>query len=206
MKYFSSARYSRITQHAAARSPPAKQAFERLNTDRIDLYLLHWRGEIPLSETLDGFDALQREGDIRYWGVSNFDLPDMEDLLALGGTTVAANQVLYNLTRRGIEYDLLPWCQQRHIPIIAYSPIEQGRVLRHPVLQSIAAMHNATPAQVALAWVLRQDRIAAIPKASEPSHVRENFAALEVRLTQQDLNELDQAFPPPAEKVPLEMI
>jgi diketogulonate reductase-like aldo/keto reductase len=131
----------------------------------------------------------------------------MEELASLpGGDEVATNQVLYNLTRRGIEYDLLPWCEQRNIPIMAYSPIEQGRLLKDPVLMAIGALHNATPAQVALAWVLRRERMIAIPKAGTPEHVKENREALDIDLTEDDLAELDRAFPPPTKKVPLEMI
>jgi diketogulonate reductase-like aldo/keto reductase len=179
----------------------------RLGTDYMDLYLLHWRGSVPLEETLAGFADLKRLGKIRYWGVSNFDTADMLELVSLpGGDQVSTNQVLYNLTRRGIEYDLLPWCEQNSIPVMAYSPIEQGRLLVDPVLQGIAALHNATPAQVALAWVLRWNRLIAIPKAGTPEHVKENFEALDVDLTENDLAELDRVYPPPTSKVPLEMI
>jgi diketogulonate reductase-like aldo/keto reductase len=179
----------------------------RLGTDRLDLYLLHWRGQVPLEETLEGFAALVRAGKVRHWGVSNFDVSDLEELVALpGGSAVATDQVLYNLTRRGIEYDLLPWCQRRGLPIMAYSPIEQGRVLHHPTLRSVAAGHRATPAQVALAWVLRQDSIISIPKAGTTAHVRENRAALDLRLTEHDLAALDRAFPPPAGPQPLELL
>jgi diketogulonate reductase-like aldo/keto reductase len=198
-----------LPQNATRRGTIAacERSLRRLGTDRLDLYLLHWRESMPLSETLAGFEALLTNGKIRYWGVSNFDVPDMEELVGLpGGSAVTTDQVLYNLTRRGIEYDLLPWCVKRGIPIMAYSPIEQGRMLRHPVLQRLAAGHDATPAQLALAWVLRQDRVIAIPKAGTPAHVRENRAALDLRLTEQDLDALDRAFPPPKHKVPLEML
>jgi diketogulonate reductase-like aldo/keto reductase len=169
--------------------------------------LLHWRGLIPLEETLDAFDTLVGAGKIRHWGVSNFDVKDMHDLVDLpGGDEVAIDQVLYNLTRRGIEYDLLPWCRRSGVPIMAYSPIEQGRVLGHPALQAIAERHaGVTPAQVALAWVLRQDDVCAIPQSSNPEHVRENRGALDVRLTSQDLADLDRTFPPPDRKQPLAM-
>jgi len=183
-----------------------ERSLRRLRTDRLDLYLLHWRGSTPLAETLDAFATLQQAGKIRSWGVSNFDVSDMEELLAADGDQVAANQVLYNLTRRGIEYDLLPRCQERHIPIMAYSPIEQGRMLNHPLLRSVAAQHGATPAQVALAWVLRHQGVMAIPKAGTPEHVRENRGAVNVRLTREDLAEFDRAFPPPRAKQPLEML
>lgn len=184
-----------------------ERSLRRLGTDRLDLYLLHWRGPIPLEETLDAFAALVRTGKIRLWGVSNFDVSDMEELVDLpGGTAVATDQVLYNLTRRGIEYDLLPWCRERGLPIMAYSPIEQGRLLGHRELQGVAARHGATPAQVALAWVLRQDGVNAIPRAGTPAHVRENRAALDLRLTEQDFAALDRAFPPPTGPRPLEML
>jgi diketogulonate reductase-like aldo/keto reductase len=182
-------------------------SLRRLRTDRLDLYLLHWRSSVPLQETLNAFSALVHAGKIRYWGVSNFNVSDMEEVVSLpGGTSVATDQVLYNLIRRGIEYDLLPWCRKRGLPIMAYSPIEQGRLLSHPVLQSVAARHDATPSQVALAWVLRQNGLNAIPKAGTPTHVRENRAALDLYLTKQDSAMLDRAFPPPRRPRPLEML
>jgi diketogulonate reductase-like aldo/keto reductase len=184
-----------------------ERSLRRLKTDRIDLYLLHWRGGTPLSETLSAFDELVGAGKIRSWGVSNFDVKDMEELAGLpGGSAVATNQVLYNLTRRGIEYDLLPWCHSRKIPIMAYSPIEQGRMLGHAALGKVAERHDVTPAQVALAWLLRQDGLMVIPKAGTARHVRENRAAVDVHLTKQDLAELDRAFPPPAKKRALEIL
>jgi diketogulonate reductase-like aldo/keto reductase len=184
-----------------------ERSLKRLQTDRLDLYLLHWRGSVPLSETIAGFEELTKAGKIRRWGVSNFDTDDMEELIALsGGEAVATNQVLYNLTRRGIETDLVPWSRQRKIPLMAYSPIEQGRLLRHAALRNTAQRHGATPARVALAWVLQQPGVCAIPKASSSEHVRDNHAALALNLTADDLAELDAAFPPPAKKVPLEMI
>jgi diketogulonate reductase-like aldo/keto reductase len=184
-----------------------ERSLQRLGTDCLDLYLLHWRGNVPLEETLDAFVALVSDGKIRHWGVSNFDVVDMIELRGvIGGADVAVDEVLYNLMRRGIEYELMPWCRKRGIPIIAYSPIEQGRLLGHRELKSVAARHNAKPAQVALAWLLRQDGIVAIPKAAKLVHVRENYAALELRLTRQDLAELDRAFPPPTEALPLAML
>lgn len=184
-----------------------ERSLRRLRTDHIDLYLLHWRGRVPLEESLDAFTALTRDGKIRHWGVSNFDLEDMEELGELSGAaTVSTNQVLYNLTRRGIEYDLLPWCGERGLPVIAYSPIEQGRLLDHPALHVIALRHDATPAQIALAWVLRQHGVIAIPKAASAAHVHENFAARELALTKEDLDLLDRAFPPPRSARPLEII
>jgi diketogulonate reductase-like aldo/keto reductase len=176
----------------------------RLGVDVIDLYLLHWRGPIPLEETLEAFERLGTAGKIGSWGVSNFDLSDMQDLIDIpGGSEVSTDQVLYNLEYRGIEYDLLPWCERSGLPIMAYSPIEQGQILDHPVLRSVAARHHATPAQVALAWVLRKDNVCAIPRASNPAHVRENRVALDIHLSASDFAELDYAFPPPTQKQPL---
>jgi diketogulonate reductase-like aldo/keto reductase len=180
------------------------RSLNRLGVHEIDLYLLHWRGLIPLEETIEAFEALVGAGKIRYWGVSNFDVGDMQELVDLpDGANVATDQVLYNLERRGIEFDLLPWCRRSGVPIMAYSPIEQGRVLRHVTLKTIAARLGATPAQVALAWVLRQDGVCAIPQSGKPEHVRENRGALDVRLTTQHLADLDKIFPPPDHKQPL---
>jgi diketogulonate reductase-like aldo/keto reductase len=179
----------------------------RLRTDHLDMYLLHWRGSTPLRETVDAFTHLVDTGQIRQWGVSNFDIDDMKELLSIpGGSAVSCNQVLYNLSRRGIEFDLLPWCRDHRIPIMAYSPIEQARLLSHKTVKRVAGRHNATPAQLCLAWVLRQEGVIAIPKAGSPEHVREDFDALEIKLTSADLHELDDAFPPPRESQPLEMI
>ena len=184
-----------------------ERSLKRLRTDRIDLYLLHWRGRVELVETLQGFAALIEAGAIRYWGVSNFDSDDMKELFALpGGTACATNQVLYNLRRRGIEYGLLPWCRERGVPIQAYSPIEQGRLLRERTLTSVAVRHRASPAQIALAWVLRQSDMMVIPKASNEAHVRENRAALDIKLTAADLAELNRAYPPPSGPRPLELL
>ena len=184
-----------------------ERSLRRLRTQWIDLYLLHWRGSIPLQETLEAFDELIQLGKIRYWGVSNFDVSDVEEVFGLrGGSSVTTDQVLYNLTRRGIEYDLLPWCRERKIPVMAYSPIEQGRVLDSPELQRVAKRHGAKPTQIALAWVLRQDKIIAIPRAGVSAHVRENRAALDVHLTEADLTDLDRAFPPSTRKQPLDML
>lgn len=184
-----------------------ERSLKRLGTDHLDLYLLHWRGSIPFAETISGFEALIGAGKIRHWGVSNLDVADMEELLAADGSeSVQADQVLYNLTRRGIEWDLMPFVRERRIPIMAYSPIEQGRLARHPVLATIAGRHHVTPAQVALAWVIRHPLVNAIPKAGTPAHARENHGALAVKLSKQDLAALDQAFPPPSGPRPLEMI
>ncbi|HEX8913566.1 MAG TPA: aldo/keto reductase [Humisphaera sp.] len=179
----------------------------RLRTERIDLYLLHWRGDVPLAETVAALEAPKVEGAIRHWGVSNFDLGDMEDLVAVeGGRNVETDQVLYNLSRRGIEHDLVPWADEGDMPLMAYSPIEQGRLLDAPALAEVAGRHRATPAQVALAWVLRREGVIAIPKAASPAHVDENRAALDLRLSDRDVALLDRAYPPPAGKVPLEML
>jgi len=180
-------------------------SLRRLKTDRLDLYLLHWREKLPLEGTLSGFERLFQDGKIRYWGVSNFDVADMEELEELsGGSEVTTNQVLYNLTRRGIEFDLMPWCRERNVPIMAYSPIEQGRLLKKSALKKIASRYGVTPSQVALAWVLRHDDVIAIPKAAKPEHVQDNHGALDLRLSTQDFLELDEAFPPPSKRVPLE--
>lgn len=179
----------------------------RLGVDHIDLYLLHWRGSIPLAETIRGFADLRRDGKIRHWGVSNFDMDDMIELLSIpGGDDVQTNQILYNLTRRGPEYALLPWLAEHGIPAMAYSPIEQGRLLDHPALQPIARRHNATPAQIALAWALAHDGVNAIPRAGTPAHVQQNAAARDIGLTNDDLRALDQAFPPPTRPHPLDVL
>ena len=184
-----------------------ERSLRRLDTDRLDLYLLHWRGYVPLTETVAGFTDLMDAGRIRSWGVSNFDLRDMQELVSVqNGARVVVNQVLYNLMRRGIEWDLLPWCRRNGVVVMAYSPIEQGRLLRHPILARIAARHEATPTQIALAWLIGQDSVVAIPRAGTPEHVRDNRAAAEVQLTEQDLAEIDRAFPPPDGPRPLEMI
>jgi diketogulonate reductase-like aldo/keto reductase len=185
-----------------------ERSLKRLKTDHIDLYLLHWRGSYPFAETLAAFDKLQRQGKIRHHGVSNFDRRDMEEWVKIsGGETVASNQILYNLTRRGPEWEVIPWCRQRNISIMAYSPIEQGRMLGQSALAEIAARHpGATPAQVALAWLLRRDGMIVIPKAGNKEHVRENAGALDLTLTDQDLADLDKAFPPPKGRTALGML
>ena len=192
---------------AGATVRACEASLRRLGTDRLDVYLLHWRGSTPLDETLDGLATLVDQGKTRHWGVSNFDRDDMDELVGLpGGEAVATDQVLYNLTRRGIEWDLLPWCEDRLVPVMAYSPIEQGRLLGDPSLRAVAERHDATPAQVALAWVLRHDGVVTVPKAGTAEHVRENCGALELQLTGEDLAELDAAFPPPTGPQPLEML
>lgn len=184
-----------------------ERSLARLRTDCIDLYLLHWRGGPPLSDTLDAFEVLQAAGKIRRWGVSNFDIRDMTELAQdPRGAACATNQVLYNLTRRGIEFDLLPWQRRQQQPIMAYSPIEQGRLAGHKALQAVAQRHATTAAQVALAWLLRQESVISIPKAASVQHVRDNHAALDLVLSPEDLAALDAAFPPPKQARPLEMI
>ena len=182
-------------------------SLRRLGTDRIDLYLLHWRGGTPLAETVGAFETLKRDGKIRHWGVSNFDTDDMEELSGVeGGKAVQTNQVLYNLSSRDIEYDLMPWSKERGIPLMAYSPVNQGSLGKDRMLEAIAGRHGVTPAQIALAWVLRRDGVIAIPKAVEHEHIRQNRAAMDIKLDEVDLAELDRAFSPPRRKEPLAMI
>jgi diketogulonate reductase-like aldo/keto reductase len=176
-------------------------SLRRLRLDCIDLYLLHWRGGVPLAETVRGFEQLQRRGWIRQWGVSNFDLDDLRELASVpGGKGCAANQVYYSLSERGIEFDLLPWQQLHQMPLMAYSPIDQGGLVDHPGLRAVAEGHRATPTQVALAWVLRQAGVMAVPKASRAVHLRQNWAARELRLGESDLAQLGRLFPPPRSK------
>ena len=184
-----------------------ERSLKRLKTDRIDLYLLHWPGSHPIAETVAAFQQLVAAGKIGHWGVSNFDLGEMEEVWGLkGGTQCAANQVLYNSTRRGIEFDLMPASRKRAMPIMAYSPLEQGRLTHKSALEAIAKRHNATAYQVALAWTLRQDGVISIPKAVRPGQLRENVKALDINLTKDDLAELDRAFPPPKKKTTLGML
>jgi len=180
-------------------------SLKRLGTDRLDQYLLHWRGGTPLAETLRAFEDLKAAGKILRWGVSNFDIDDMQELAALS-PDCAVNQVLYNLTRRGIEYDLLPYQQQRSIPVMAYSPIEQGQLGDDAALERIGRAHGATAAQVALAFVMDKPGVMAIPKTSNVKRMEENLRALDLKLTDADRATLDRAFPPPRRKQPLEMI
>ena len=183
-----------------------ERSLKRLKTDRIDLYLLHWRGSYPLADTVAAFEELRAAGKIRGWGVSNLDHDDMHELWGVShGRHCQTDQVLYNLTRRGIEFDLLPFCRKHEMPVMAYSPLEQGRMLGHKVLAEIATRHDATPAQVALAWLLRQSVIV-IPKATSTAHVDENLGALQLKLTTTDVATLDRAFPTPTEQQPLDML
>ena len=199
---------SKVYPHNASRRgvpAAAERSLRRLRIDRIDLYLLHWRGSHPLRETVEAFEALREAGKIRYWGVSNLDSDDMEELAGVGGGC-AANQILYNVTRRGVEFDLLPWCAEHKVPVMAYSPIEQGRLPAGGVLDAIGRRHGVDRFTVALAWVLRQPGVIAIPKAVRPDHVDANRKAAELVLTAEDLAEIDRAFPPPRRKQALAML
>jgi diketogulonate reductase-like aldo/keto reductase len=201
---------SKVYPHNASKRgaiAACERSLKRLNTDYLDLYLLHWRGSVPLAETLEAFETLQQAGKIRSYGVSNFDRDDMEEAIRLkGGSAISTNQVLYNLSRRGIEHNLLPWCQRQRLPIMAYSPIEQGRLLNNPTLQTMAQARDVTPAQIAIAWLLHQDSVIVIPKSSRVEHVDQNYAALHLTLSAEELAALDAAFPLPARPIPLEML
>jgi diketogulonate reductase-like aldo/keto reductase len=201
---------SKVYPHNASRlgvATACERSLKRLKTDRIDLYLLHWRGSIPLAETVAGFEALQRAGKIRHWGVSNLDLDDMRELAAVpGGSACAANQLLYNLSRRGIEWDLLPWLRKRGMATMAYSPIEQARLLRQPGLADFARRHGMTVAQAALAWLLAQEGVISIPKSAKAAHVRDNAAARDIVLTPAQMAELDGLYRPPTGPTALDML
>jgi len=201
---------SKVYPHNATRTgvvQACERSLRRLGTDRLDLYLLHWRGGVPLAETVAGFEDLRRSGRIRHWGVSNFDTADLEELMRVpGGENCAANQVLYNVTRRGPEFDLVPWMTGRGMPLMAYSPVEQGRLPKSGALQEIGRRHGVGIFQVALAWLLRQPGIVAIPKAGTTEHVRDNHRALDVELSAEDLAAIDAEFRPPTRKRPLAMI
>ena len=201
---------SKVYPHNASRrgiAAACERSLRRLGTDRLDLYLLHWRGDVPFEETLEGLKALQREGKIRQYGVSNLDLSDMEEWWDTpGGDQTAVNQLLYNLSRRGIEWDVLPWLRERRVPVMAYSPIEQARLVRHPKLMRFAQESGMTPAQMALAWLLANDDIIAIPKTGHRDRLRENIGALSHTLTAEQLATLDSIFPPPKGPRALEML
>lgn len=201
---------SKVYPHNASRKamPTAcERSLKRLGVDCIDLYLLHWRGTIPLQESVEAFETLKTQGKIRHWGVSNLDQADMRELGELpNGTNVALNQVLYNLSRRGIEWDLLPWCKERGIPLMAYSPVEQGRLLRHAGLCELARRYGMTPAQLSIAWLLRNNQLIAIPKVSNRAHLEDNFRALQYPIEIPLLDALDRLFPPPHRAMPLEML
>ena len=202
---------SKITPHNASRAgtiAACERSLKRLKTSRIDLYLLHWPGQIPLSETVAAFETLREAGKIGAWGVSNFDPVDMGELQPIRhGGNCATNQILYNPEHRGVEFDLLGWCAGRDMPVMAYSPLGQGgRLLKSPALRAVASRHAATTAQIALAWALRQPNVIVIPKSATIAHVTENAAAAEIRLTAQDLAEIDKAYPPPRAARPLAML
>ena len=202
---------SKVYPHNAGRKGVAaacERSLRRLRIECIDLYLLHWRGAVPLAETVAGFESLRAAGKIAAWGVSNLDTADMEELWALpGGAACATDQVLYHPGARGMEFDLLPWCAARAVPVMAYSPVGQGgRLLRAASLATVAARHGVSPAQVALAWALRHPGVIAIPKAVDPAHVRANAAAGGLALTAADLSAIDAEFAPPRRKRPLDML
>ena len=201
---------SKVSPNNASRKgavAACERSLARLRTDHLDLYLLHWRGNVPFAETLEAFVALQKAGKIHHFGVSNLDLADMQELVSVpGGPAVATNQLLYNLARRGIEWDLLPWLRERRIPVMAYSPIEQARLTLHPKLVDFAQRHGMTPAQASLAWLLAHDDVIVIPKTGHRDRLKENIGALDHRLTPAQLAELDRLFPPPTGPRPLEML
>ncbi|GHD25484.1 oxidoreductase [Nocardiopsis kunsanensis] len=184
-----------------------ERSLRRTRTDHLDLFLLHWRGGVPLSETVSALIELREAGKIGDFGVSNLDTGDMDELWGVeGARDCATDQILFNLTRRGPEHDLIPWCREHGLPVMAYSPIEQGRLLGDPVLAEVAERHGATPARIALAWVLAGEGLCAIPKASRPEHVEQNRAALDITLSDADLAALDERFPAPERATPLEVL
>jgi diketogulonate reductase-like aldo/keto reductase len=201
---------SKVYPHNAGRddAPAAcERSLRRLGTDTIDLYLLHWRGDVPLQETVKAFERLRAAGKIRHWGVSNFDCADMKELLTVPAEArCSVNQVLYNLSSRGIDWDLEPMCREQGIPIMAYSPLDQGRLSKHPRLRELASSNGLTPAQLALAWTLRRDQVIAIPKASTGRHLDENFAAWDIEIDPRVLAALDLLFEPPTGPEPLAML
>lgn len=200
---------SKVYPHNASRRgvvASCEASLRRLKTDRLDLYLLHWRGGIAFEETIEGFEALRRDGKIRHWGVSNLDVDDMEALFDAGGKACATNQILYNVARRGPEFDLLPWLKAHRMPAMAYSPIDHMRLPKRSVLDEIARERGLSSVQVALAWVLAQPNVCAIPKAGSVEHVRANRQALDVVLSEQELAAIDGEFKPPRRKVPLDML
>jgi diketogulonate reductase-like aldo/keto reductase len=201
---------SKVYPHNASRRgavAACDRSLHRLTTDRIDLYLLHWRGNVPLAETMEAFMVLQHAGKIRHYGVSNLDLEDMRELWSVaGGSAVATDQLLYNLVRRGIEWDLLPWLRKRHVPVMAYSPIEQAKLALERELANFARKYGMTPAQAALSWLLASDDVIVVPKTSRPERLKENLGALDQELTTTQLAELDRLFPPPTRSQPLEML
>jgi diketogulonate reductase-like aldo/keto reductase len=200
---------SKVYPHNASRTgtiAACERSLKRLRTDRIDLYLLHWRGSVALAETVAAFEQLRERGRIRHWGVSNFDLDDLRELWTVDdGGRCAANQVWYSAGQRGIEFDLLPWQRQHRLPVMAYCPIDQGALAASRPLQAIARRRGVTAAQIALAWVLRQPDVIAIPKAAQPAHLLDNLAAASIELAAAELAQIDAALPPPARKRRLAM-
>jgi diketogulonate reductase-like aldo/keto reductase len=200
---------SKVYPHNASRKgavAACERSLARMRTDRIDLYLVHWRGSVPLAETVAAFEHLRETGKIRHWGVSNFDVDDLRELREVDdGERCAMNQVYYSAGRRGIEFDLLPWQRQQRLPLMAYCPIDQGALARSHALQGIARTQGVTAAQLALAWVLRQPDVIAIPKAVQAAHLRENLAAASIELSAAELARIDAAFPPPTRKRRLAM-
>ena len=201
---------SKVYPHNASKhkmQASCNESLRRLRVEAIDLYLLHWPGAVPLAETVAAFEDLQRQGKIRHWGVSNLDLDYMKSLLSVpGGAAAQTDQLLYNLARRGIEWDLLPWLRTHRMPVMAYSPIEQGRLLRKAGLPAFAKRLDMTPAQVSIAWLLAQEGVIAIPKTANRQRLEQNAAALDHPLTPEQLRELDALFPPPSGPMPLEML
>ena len=201
---------SKVYPHNATRQgavAACDRSLNRLRIEQLDLYLLHWRGSVPLAETIEAFVTLQKAGKIRYYGVSNFDRSDMEELWSVpGGNVAATNQVLYNLSRRGIEANLIPWLREHKVPLMAYSPLEQARLMQEGRLAGFAQRTGRTPAQVALAWLLAQPDIMVIPKSANRERLKENIAALKCPLTKEELEELDRLFPQPEKATALEML
>ena len=201
---------SKVYPHNASRrgvQAACEHSLKRLKTDRLDLYLLHWRGSVPLEETVEGFEALRRAGKIRHWGVSNFDTEDMDELMSVpGGEACATNQILYNVVRRGPEFDLLPWLRAHDMPAMAYSPVDHARLPKRSPLDDLADARGVSVFQVALAWVLQQPDVFAIPKAGRIEHVRDNRRALELQLSADECAAIDAYFRPPRSKRPIEML
>jgi diketogulonate reductase-like aldo/keto reductase len=201
---------SKVLPHHATRQgtvQACRASLRRLGTNHLDMYLLHWQGRVPLAETVQGFEELVQAGLIGCWGVSNFDAPDLDRLVSVpGGDQVQTDQVLYNLGRRGPEYDLIPRCRQAGMPLMAYSPVDHGRLLEHSAVRDMATVKGVTPAQLAIAWVLRIPDVSVVAKASTRAHVTENRAAMEISFSQAELEQLEAMFPPPSSKEPLDML